>query len=129
MPTSGNDLTTVIGLKENNKWTVGPLLLLNTKVWETADRNFGLHGSVGITGKRDTPGTDIDYFFGPSLSFARGLLFFTGGVYVGKQQRLAGDAFLGAKIDKGETVPVVKEFHAKPGFSLTFRIFPLPNSK
>jgi hypothetical protein len=126
-PTNGNALTYVVGLKENNDWNIGPVLLLNTKFWERADRNFGLHGSVGITGKRDNAGTDIDYFFGPSVSFIRGLVFFSGGVYVGKQQRLAGDAFLGAAIDKGDTVPVVKEYHSKPGFSLTFRIFPLPD--
>lgn len=126
-PTNGNTLTTVIGLKEDNDWTVGPLLLLNTKVWERADRNFGVHGSVGITGKRDSAGTDIDYFFGPSVSFMRGLVFVSGGAYVAKQQRLAGDAFLGAKLEgDSPSVPVVKEYHAKAGFSLTFRIFPLP---
>jgi hypothetical protein len=82
---------------------------------------------VGITGKRDDAGTDIDYFVGPSISVLRGLLFFSGGLYIGKQQRLAGDAFLGAKIEKDDTVPVVKEYHSKPGFSVTFRIFPLPD--
>lgn len=125
-PTNGTALTYVIGLKENNDWTVGPLLLLNTRVWESADRNFGIAGSVGITGKRENAGTDIDYFFGPSISIIKGLVYVSGGLYVGKQQRLAGDAFLSAPIDKGDTVPVVKEYHSKPGFSVTFRILPLP---
>jgi hypothetical protein len=126
-PTNGNTLRYVIGLKQDNDWSVGPILLLNTKLWERADRNFGISGSVGITGKRDTAGTDIDYFFGPSISIIRGLVYFSGGLYVGKQQRLAGDAYLSAPIDKGDTVPVVKEYHSKPGFSVTFRIFPLPD--
>ena len=126
-PTNGDTLTKVIGLEEDNDWTVGPILLLNTKFWERQDRNFGIHGSVGITAKREDATTEIDYFFGPSISFMRGLLFCSGGVYVGKQKRLAGDAFLGAELDDATTeVPVVKEYHAKPGFSLTFRIFPLP---
>lgn len=124
MPVNGNTLTNVIGLKDNSGWTLGPLLLLNTRLWET--RNFGIHASVGITGKRDKAGTDIDYFFGPSFSFLNRLVFLTPGVYVGKQQRLAGEAFIGAPVEDDTVIPVVKEYQAKPGFSLTFRILPLP---
>jgi hypothetical protein len=122
MPTKGDTLSNVIGLKENNNWTVGPLLMLNTLIAE--NKHVGLHGSFGITGKKAADTTDIDYFFGPSLNFLGRKLFFSTGVYIGKQVRLAGDAFIGAEVTKDQIIPVKKEFHARIGFSFTFRIFP-----
>ena len=56
---------------------------------------------------------------GPSFNFKN--MFFTFGGYAGKQQRLAGDLFLGARLTDSD-VPVINSYTWKPGFSFTYRI-------
>jgi hypothetical protein len=54
-------------------------------------------------------------------------MFFTVGGYAGKQQKLAGDLFLGAKLD-GDSVPVRKDYRWGLGFSFTYKV-PLDKKK
>lgn len=121
--TDGQTLAKVVGVKEDSRNRITPLVMLNTRL--TNYPNTNLFFSFGITGKRDNAGTDIEYLLGPSINFLRRNLFFTAGTYAGKQQVLAGDLFLNAKLaDDQNDVPVRKEFHWKPGFALTYR-FPI----
>jgi predicted nucleic acid-binding Zn-ribbon protein len=122
MPTSPDTITNVIGLKDSSDWTLGPILVLSARLVE--GNGFGLYGSFGITGKKTDNNTDIDYLFGPSVSIFDNRILFTGGAYVGRQVRLGGDAFLGAPIGADATIPTRKEYHAKFGFSVTFRVIP-----
>jgi hypothetical protein len=121
--TDGQTLTKVVGVSENAEHRITPLVMLNTRL--TNNPNYNLFFSLGITGKRDNAGTDIEYLLGPSFNLFSNNLFFTTGTYAGKQQRLAGDLFLNAKLpDNQSTIPVTKEFHWKPGFAITYR-FPI----
>jgi len=119
-PVNGDTLTNIAGLKENSAGRVGPLLMLNTRLYQKP--SFGLHGSFGVTGKQDNVGTDIEYFFGPSLSFLNNKVFFTVGPYMGKRQRLAGDLYEGAKLLEGNAVPIVKEYGLNLGLGFTYKI-------
>ncbi|MDQ3684077.1 MAG: hypothetical protein M3430_00545 [Acidobacteriota bacterium] len=123
--TDGRNLTYVLGLKEDSKNYVSPLFQLNTRLTNFgADRltfnNF--HLSLGVTGKRTDNTTDIGYFIGPSASFLRNRLFLSYGAFGDKQRRIAGDAFLGAKVEKSDMIPTRKEFHWKSGFSFTYKL-------
>ena len=121
--TDGQTLTKVVGVKENSEHRITPLVMLNTRL--TNNPRYNLFFSLGITGKRDNAGTDIEYLLGPSFNLFSNNLFFTAGTYAGKQQRLAGDLFLNAKLpDNQSDIPVMKEFHWKPGFAITYR-FPI----
>lgn len=121
--TNGQTLTKVVGFKEESGNRISPIVMLNTRL--TNFRKNNLFFSFGVTGKKDNQGTDIEYLLGPSFNFLGKNLFLTVGGYAGKQQVLGGDLFLNAKLPDGVTeLPVRKEFHWKPGFSLTYR-FPI----
>lgn len=121
--TNGQTLTRVVGVKEDSRNRLAPLVMLNTRL--TDNPTYNLFFSFGITGKKDNAGTDIEYMLGPSVNFLNNRLFFTAGTYAGKQQVLAGDLFLNAALPTGQNdVPVRKEFHWKPAVALTYR-FPV----
>ncbi|MEK6299975.1 MAG: hypothetical protein AABO41_04580 [Acidobacteriota bacterium] len=117
----------IVGLKENSDTRIVPLVMLHTRIWNPrCTRNAfpcGIHLSAGVTAKNDNKGTDIEYLFGPSLSFAEERFFITVGAYGGRQQRLEGDFKLGSPVpaDLAE-LPVRKEYHWKIGFALTYKI-------
>jgi hypothetical protein len=126
MATNGETLTTVIGEKENSQFRVTPILLLSTRL--TNQRANNLHWSFGIGASDDNQGMKFEYFTGPSIDLLDKKLFLTIGPYVGKEQRLTGDAFLGGKpegLAKGDTIPTQSNMRARIGFSFTYRIFPL----
>lgn len=115
----------VVGLKENSKLRVVPLVMLHSRLYDFGAGSFidGFHLSVGVTAKNDNKGTDIEYLFGPSLSFAEERFFITGGAYAGKQQRLEGGFQLGTTVPMGVSeLPTRKEYHWKIGVAFTYKI-------
>ena len=118
-PTDKRDLTKIVGLTQSSKRRFAPLVMLHTRL--TNNSKYNLFFSTGITGKNDNNGFDLEYFIGPSINFLNRNVFFTFGGYAGRQQKLAGDLFVGAKLTDTD-VPVRKEFQWKPGFSFTYRI-------
>lgn len=119
-PTDKRELTTVVGVSEDSGRRISPVAMLHYRMPYV--RN--VFASVGVTGKRDDAGTDLEYLIGPSLLFRN--MFFTVGGYAGKQQQLAGDLFLSAKLP-GTSVPVQKDYKWGLGFSFTFKIAPRDN--
>jgi tetratricopeptide (TPR) repeat protein len=117
----------IVGLKENSDTRIVPLVILHTRIWNPRCTGGGfpcaIHLSAGVTAKNDNKGTDIEYLFGPSISFAEERFFITVGAYGGKQQRLEGNFALGSPVpaDLSE-LPVRKEYHWKFGFALTYKI-------
>lgn len=118
--TNGDALTKVLGLTGNADHRVTPLLMLNTRIYQRPQ--IGIHGSFGVTGRYDNQGLAVEYFPGLSLSLLDNRLFFTGGFYFGKQQRMAGDLFQNASLGDNTSGLVRNEYHAKPGASVTFKI-------
>jgi hypothetical protein len=118
-PTDKRDFSQIVGLTENSKRRIAPVVLLHTRL--TNNPTYNMFFSFGITGKSNGGNFDLEYLVGPSFNFKN--MFFTFGGYAGKQQRLAGDLFLGAKLsDSADDVPVINEYKWKPGFSFTYRI-------
>lgn len=124
----GTQVTPIVGVKEDSSTRITPLLMLNGRLYRPRVERFfsGLHWSLGVTGKNDNKGTDIEYLVGPSVSFLNDQMFFTVGGYAGKQQEIEGNLFPGAEVPKDlAEIPVRKNYHWKLGFGLTYRI-PLP---
>jgi hypothetical protein len=121
--TDKRSLTSIVGISEDSNRRLAPMALLHTRI--TNFRKYNLFMSFGVTGKRDNAGTDIEYLFGPSVNLFGNRVFLTFGGYAGRQQKLAGDLFLNARLPDGtDTIPIRKEFQWKPGFAFTYR-FPL----
>jgi hypothetical protein len=124
----GTQLTSIVGVKEDSSTRISPLLMLHGRLYRPQVERFlsGIHWSLGITGKNDNKGTDIEYLIGPSFSFLNDQAFLTIGGYAGKRQELEGNLFPGAEVPKDlAEIPVRKNYHWKIGFGLTYRI-PLP---
>jgi|GEM_PF-2459397 len=116
-PTDKRELTKIVGLTENSSRRIAPIVLLHTRL--TNNPRYNMFFSFGITGKSNGGNFDLEYLVGPSFNFKN--MFFTFGGYAGKQQRLAGDLFLGARLPDSD-VPVINSYTWKPGFSFTYRI-------
>lgn len=115
--------TPILGLKENSNKRLAPLVMLHSRLYAFPRYVDAFHLSVGVTAKNDNKGTDIEYLFGPSLSFAEERLFITAGAYAGKQQRLEGGFQLGSALPTSVSeIPVRKEYHWKFGFAITYKI-------
>jgi len=125
---TGTQITSIVGVKEDSSTRITPILILHGRLYRPSVESLfsGLHWSLGITGKNDNKGTDIEYLIGPSASFLNDKLFFTVGAYAGKRQTLDGNLFPGAEVPKDlAEIPVHKNYHWKLGFGLTYRL-PLP---
>jgi hypothetical protein len=118
--TNGDALTKILDLTEKADHRVTPLLMFNTRIYQSS--RIGFHGSIGVTGRYDNQGTAVEYFPGLSISLLDNKFFFTGGIYFGKQQRMAGDLFQGAPTGDNTSGLVRNEYHAKPGISVTFKL-------
>jgi hypothetical protein len=118
-PTDKRELSTIVGISESSKSRFSPLVMLNTRL--TNNPKYNLFFSVGVTAKKDSAGTDVEYLIGPSFNFLNKNVFFTFGAYAGKQQKLAGDLFEGARLSD-TTIPIQKEYKWAPAFSFTYRI-------
>ena len=118
--TNGETLTKVVGFSEDSDHRLLPIAMLNTRLTNRPNRN--LYFSLGVTAKRTNSGTKVEYLVGPSVNLNSGLMLTVGG-YAGKQQKLAGDLFLGAKLPSGiSEVSFRESYQWKPGFALTYRI-------
>ncbi|MEK6407786.1 MAG: hypothetical protein AABN34_12550 [Acidobacteriota bacterium] len=119
------NLTTVIGLKEGSATRISPMVMLNGRLFAPRSTKWltGVHASLGITGKNDNKGTDMEFLLGPSFSLLENNLFFTAGGYAGKQQRLEGDFFRGmaAPASLGE-LPIRKDYRWGFSFAISYRI-------
>lgn len=118
-PTDKRELSSIIGLTESTRSRFAPVAVLHTRI--TNNPKYNLFFSVGVTGKSDDSGFDLEYLIGPSFNFLNRKMFFTFGGYAGRQQKLAGDAFVGARLAE-DSVPVRKDYVWKPGFSFTYRL-------
>jgi hypothetical protein len=118
-PATGNTTTTpkltqIVGLSEQSSRRFGPMALLHYRL--PSQRYVFL--SAGFTGKNDDYGLNLEYLLGPSVLYKN--MFFTFGGYAGKQQKLAGDLYLGAPVDGDFAVR--KDYKWSWGFSFTYRI-------
>jgi hypothetical protein len=118
-PASGNTTTTpkltqIVGFSEQSSRRFGPMALLHYRM--PFHRNVFL--SAGFTGKNDDYGLNLEYLLGPSVLYKN--MFFTFGGYAGKQQKLAGDLYLGAPVDGDFAVR--KDYKWSWGFSFTYKI-------
>jgi hypothetical protein len=118
-------LTTVIGQKEGSTTRISPMVMLNGRLFTPRSPKWlnGVHASLGVTGKNDNKGTDVEFLLGPSFSLLENNLFFTVGGYAGKQQRLEGDFFRGmeAPASLGE-LPIRKDYRWGFSFAISYRI-------
>lgn len=118
------NLTTIVGLKENSPTRIAPLVMLNGRLPHSKMGPIdGWHISLGITGKNDNKGTDIEYLVGPSMSMLEDNLFLTFGGYAGKQQKLGGSLFEGAAVPASvDELPIQKNYRWHFGFALTYKL-------
>ncbi|MDX2043553.1 MAG: hypothetical protein SF097_20215 [Acidobacteriota bacterium] len=115
--------TTIIGLKEEADTRLSPLVMLNGRIISTNTSLLdGVHVSLGVTAKNDGKNTNIEFLVGPSFSFLERNLFLTVGGYVGKQQKLAGDFYLGQKVDASTSVTVQSNYRWSFGAAITYKI-------
>ena len=124
-PATGNTTTTpkltnVVGFSQQSSSRFGPMALLHYRM----PFNENVFFSAGFTGNNDDYGLNLEYLLGPSVLYKN--MFFTFGGYVGKQQKLAGDLYVGAPVDGDFAVR--KDYRWSWGFSFTYRI-PLGGSK
>jgi len=119
--TSGTTAGTIIDFKTDSSTRVSPLM--GFLHWRPLD-NEHLFLSFGATAKSDNQSTSAEFLFGPSWGFLGNRIFFTGGAYVGQQQKLAGNLHIGDTVPGSLTgeIPVQKSYHWSGGFSINFRI-------
>jgi hypothetical protein len=112
----------VIGFKQDSRSRVLPMLMLHIR----EDHKGRYHATFGITAKRENNETDIEYLFGQSIKFLQNNLYFTTGLYLGRQQELAGDLQIGGTLPAffEGTVPARKKWKAHVGFALSFHLLP-----
>jgi len=133
LDTSGNQLlvngkpnvTTIVGIKEKSPNRISPMVFLNGRFF-SFDRSSsffsGVHFTLGVTGKNDNKGTDVEFLLGPSLSFLDNNVFFTVGAYAGREQKLAGGMFKGLGLAAGVDPSVSKSYQWGLGFAVSYRI-------
>jgi hypothetical protein len=119
--TSGTTSGTIIDFKTNSTTRISPLM--GFLHWRPLDCEH-LFLSFGATAKSDNQSTSPEFLFGPSWGFLGNRIFFTGGAYVGQQQKLAGNLHVGDTVPSSLTgeIPVQKSYHWSGGFSINFRI-------
>ena len=122
--TSGQELTTVVGLKRDEQKIVVPALLLNTRLWAAAERRAfrSVYLTFGITAKKEGD-VDVDYLAGLSAGVLSDKVLLTVAVDYANVQKLGGDLYLGAKIPEAlTTIPVEKRRAAGVAFLVTYKI-------
>lgn len=125
----GNELTTVIGLKEKSATRISPLVMLSGRLWTPGDKAAkrllgmdGVHLSLGVTAKNDGTNTNIEYLVGPSFSFLERQLFLTVGGYAGRVQRLADNLYLGQPVQAATEITIQKNYCWHFGAAITYKI-------
>lgn len=114
--------TNTIGLQSNSGRLL-PMVQLNADLhdWSLHGHPLSLNASMGVTGKADSQGTNIEFLLGPSLGFLGNKLFITAGAYGGRQPVLQSGYSLGSTIPS-TTVPTGKSLQWGFGWSLTWKI-------
>jgi hypothetical protein len=111
------------GFRNRSSFRTLPVILLNTRLYEPSDL-FAVHASVGaaVDIKSGDAGTDVEYIVGPSVSFWRSL-FITGGLHIGREQRLVGGFEIGDEVPMGiDAPPIEKEWKRGVAVTFTFKI-------
>lgn len=118
---TGDGSADVVGFGENSSRRVLPMVLLNTRL--TDMRPVNLYFSWGVSAKNDG-NFDIDYLFGPSVSFLKDRAFFTFGAYGGQTQNLVPDVAVGDALPDtiGDAKLYRKNMTWKPGFSFSYNL-------
>lgn len=118
--TNGEKLTRVVGLTSSSGYRLAPLALLHSRLFDFGNRSF--YFSTGVTGKKSDDKLEIEYMLGGTVNAYRRKIFVTFGAFAGKQTVLGGDFFLGAKLDKDQSVPTTTRYVWKPGFAISYDI-------
>ena len=117
---TGNGDADVIGLDENSPRRLFPMVFLNSRILSYDQGS--LYFSIGVTGKHDD-NVDLEYLFGPSVSFLNDRALFTFGAYGGLTQNLVSDVKVGDAIPDslGDDAKFYrKKMTWKPGFSFSY---------
>jgi hypothetical protein len=120
MPTS-TTLTSVVGLKDSSSQRITPMLLLNTRITGGYGFVSGIHFSLGLSGKVDNLGTDVEYLTGFSFGFAENRAFLTLGAYNGRVQTLQPGFYVGSPLGNVAQPSVRKDRHWKPMIALSYK--------
>lgn len=118
--TNGENLTRVVGLTSSSGYRLAPLALLHSRLFDFGNRSF--YFSTGVTGKKTDDKLAIEYLLGGTVNAYRRKIFVTFGAFAGKQTVLGGDFFLGAKLDKDQSVTTTTRYVWKPGFAISYDI-------
>jgi hypothetical protein len=113
--------------QQNSGTRILPIAMLHARYWDQLPPN-GWYAwvpnylSAGVTAKSsDNKGTNIEYLFGPSWSFAERQIFITAGAYAGQQQRLANSLTVGSTTGlSAANLPITQTTIWKPGFAITW---------
>ena len=113
----GVEIVNRVGRSEASNQRILPMALLHVKVGPT------YYVSIGATAKPDKQGTQPEFLFGGSKSFASGWLFLTAGAYVGRQSSLDGGLAEGTIVPATlAEIPVRKSTTVRFGFSISFKL-------
>ena len=118
--TNGQNLTRIVGLTSSSGYRLAPLALLHTRLFDFGNRSF--YFSTGVTGKKTDDKVQIEYLLGGTINAYRRKIFLTFGAFAGKQSVLGGDFFLGAKLDKDQSVTTTTRYVWKPAFTISYDI-------
>lgn len=121
----GDELTNIVGEKENSSARVTPLLILHGRLgqFSLGGFPFSLQGSLGVSAKADNLGVDVEYLAGPSFGFLDNQLFVTLGAYGGRVQKLQGGLKVGHAVPEELTeIPVRKDLVWRFGFAVTYKL-------
>ena len=118
--TNGENLTRIVGLTSSSGYRLAPLALLHTRLFNFGNRSF--YFSTGVTGKKTDDKIAIEYLLGGTINAYRRKIFLTFGAFAGKQSVLGGDFFLGAKLDKDQSVTTTTRYVWKPAFAISYDI-------
>jgi len=127
-PNGGNGQPTNIIISQQGSSTrILPIVMLHARFWDQLSKSEWVkllpnYLSVGVTAKSsDNKGTNIEYLFGPSWTFAGRQIFISAGAYAGQQQRLEGGLMLGQATNLGSAnLPISLRTIWKPGFAITW---------
>jgi hypothetical protein len=82
----------------------------------------GFHASFGFAGNTANNGVNLEYFLGPSISFAEERFFLTLGAYNGRTEKLQKGFFVGRGLPTAITdVPVTRGRSWGLGLAVTVR--------
>lgn len=121
----GDELTNIVGEKENSSARVTPLLILHGRLGQFSPGGFpfSVQASLGVSAKVDNLGVDVEYLAGPSFGFLDNQLFVTVGAYGGRVQELQGGLKVGHAVPEELTeIPVRKDLVWRLGFAVTYKL-------